>query len=314
MIRDDIFERALIEPARDQQANKLYIVSGYASPAMVQTHFTKLDSLDLTVEINLIIGMAPLDAVNQINHFAFQSLMESTFKGRFFCSYVNKLPRVHSKVYSWFKDHIPVTGFVGSSNYTQVAFLGNNQLEVLQNDDPIECRNYYNELIPNALFCTHNEASLLVHERRVQDLSDKAYRFNYASSKLNKVTVSLLTSKGKMGLRSSLNWGQRENRNKNQAYIPLVSKIASSDFFPPNAQHFTVLTDDDKTIIMTKAQGNGKALHSPENNSILGEYFRNRLGLDSGAFVRLSDLVAYGRSDVTFYKIDDETYYMDFSV
>ena len=39
-----------------------------------------------------------------------------------------------------------------------------------------------------------------------------------------------------------------------------------------------------------------------------------RLGLPNGAYVRKDDLLAYGRTDVTFYKIDEEQYYMDFSV
>ncbi len=75
-----------------------------------------------------------------------------------------------------------------------------------------------------------------------------------------------------------------------------------------------MLTDDGKTIICTRAQQNGKAIHTPHNNSLIGEYFRNRLGLASGILVTEGDLAKYGRSNITFYKIDDETYYMDFAV
>jgi hypothetical protein len=49
-------------------------------------------------------------------------------------------------------------------------------------------------------------------------------------------------------------------------------------------------------------------------NSLLGEYFRNRLGLPNGAFVTKADLDRYGRTDVVFYKFDDEEYLMDFSI
>jgi len=93
-------------------------------------------------------------------------------------------------------------------------------------------------------------------------------------------------------------------------------------FFPDREQHFTVLTDDGKSIICSTAQSakkdapldNYKAIHSTTNNSLLGEYFRYRLGLASGAFVNTSDVINYGRTDVTFYKLDDETYYMDFDL
>ena len=50
------------------------------------------------------------------------------------------------------------------------------------------------------------------------------------------------------------------------------------------------------------------------SNAQLGEYFRNRLGLSNGAFVTKADLETYGRTDVTFYKLDEEQYYMDFAV
>ncbi len=113
---------------------------------------------------------------------------------------------------------------------------------------------------------------------------------------------------------SGLNWGQREGREPNQAYLSLRSSVYQTDFFPARTIHFTVYTDDNKVLICTRAQDNGKAIHTPHNNSLIGEYFRNRLGLTSGEYVTKDDLFAYGRTDVDFYKIDDETYFMDFSV
>ena len=61
-------------------------------------------------------------------------------------------------------------------------------------------------------------------------------------------------------------------------------------------------------------QQNDKAITTPASNALLGEYFRNRLGLYNGAYVTTEDLRKYGRTDVAFYKIDEEQYYMDFSV
>jgi hypothetical protein len=119
-----------------------------------------------------------------------------------------------------------------------------------------------------------------------------------------------------------LNWGQRDGRNPNQAYISVPAEIRKMEFFPVRQQQFTVLTDDGKAIICSTAQSGQKgaaldkykAIHSSTNNSLLGEYFRYRLGLTDGAFVNTSDVINYGRTDVTFYKIDPETYYMDFSL
>ena len=66
-------------------------------------------------------------------------------------------------------------------------------------------------------------------------------------------------------------------------------------------------------MILRIEQQNDKAITTPARNSDLGEYFRNRLGLANGAFVTRADLDRYGRTDVVFIKLDEETYYMDFS-
>ena len=62
------------------------------------------------------------------------------------------------------------------------------------------------------------------------------------------------------------------------------------------------------------AQQNRKGIHTPEDNSLLGRYFRKRLGLPSGAQVKKADLEKYGRSDVTIFKIDGDLYLLDFSL
>lgn len=78
-------------------------------------------------------------------------------------------------------------------------------------------------------------------------------------------------------------------------------------------------TDDDKLLLCVPAQPKQKdgtiphAIQTPENNSFLGVYFRNRLGLAKGAPVTTQDLNRYGRTDVTIYKITDDKYHMDFA-
>ena len=75
-----------------------------------------------------------------------------------------------------------------------------------------------------------------------------------------------------------------------------------------------VLTDDGFPFVFVVAQGKkGKALQTTQNNSLLGEYIRTRMGLPSGEFIEREHLEDYGRTDVTFTKIDEETYLMDFS-
>ena len=325
MIKDNLFEKVLLSPAHEG-ANKLYIVSGYATAAMAFHHLDYLHKEGMNIKVELLIGMCLIDGVSLSNHRAFQQLVDKDFPDNFQCSYVINPPAVHAKVYAWCKNEEPLYGFTGSANYTQTAFL-KTQREVIATCDVEKAFNYYQDLSKETIYCTHPDS-----ENFVQIYNDKYYPkkhppqeikikeeekvvFEEDITGLPFVTVSLLDRDGTLPQRSGLNWGQRpeEHREPNQAYIRLTSDIYRTDFFPPRTVHFTVLTDDSKVLICTRAQDNGKAIHTPHNNSLIGEYFRNRLGVPNGAPVNTEDLIKYGRTDLIFYKIDNETYFMDFS-
>lgn len=127
------------------------------------------------------------------------------------------------------------------------------------------------------------------------------------------IKVDLIDSKGEV--QYGLNWGQRAGRNPDQAYIQLPADIYKSDFFPPKGKYFVVRTDDGQTIIMTRAQktDDGTAIQTPDDNSILGKYFRKRLGLQEGVPITAYDIAAYGRNNVVITKIDNLNYEMNFS-
>lgn len=325
MITTDLFNEVLIKPVT-LGANKLCIISGYATSAMAFRHLKTLSSLGRSAKVELMVGMPPFDGISLTNHKGFQSLVTTTFNGNFQCSYIHRPPGVHSKVYVWLKDDEPFKAFAGSANYTQKAF-SNNQREFLVPCDPDDAYTYYDSLTPESIYCDHNDAELLV-----QIYNDKALQQIRASQEspeeaevmetaggmevvgsLPRRCISFLDNYGQLPQISGLNWGQREGREPNQAYIRLPSTVYHSDFFPPRGVDFTVHTDDNKTMVCTRRQSEGKAIHTSENNSIVGIYFRRRLGVTLGDAVQLSDLESYGRTDVCFYKIDDETYFMDFS-
>lgn len=136
------------------------------------------------------------------------------------------------------------------------------------------------------------------------------------TNNLSSVTTSLLDRSGKLPKRSGLNWGQRpeQGRNPNQAYIRIPAKVGRMGFFPERGDRFSLKTDDGKTFLCTVNQSKGKAIHSCENNALLGTYFRNRLGVPSGQLVTRQHLDSYGRTDITFRKLGDKSYLMDFSV
>ncbi len=322
MISKCLYDEALIKPLQ-KGANKLYIVSGYASATMASRHIKDILDYRNDFKISLIVGMCPLDGMDISTHNGFVNLMKNSAGIDFECKYVYNNPAVHSKVYVWFKDNTPMLAFIGSANYTQPAF-GNNRKEVLTFCEPEIAYNYYEEIEPNTIYCNHGEVEehIIFKEKKrayvektdERDAIETTEHKIQETSNTQKVTLSLLARDGEVGRRSGLNWGQRPGREPNQAYIPLPTNIARSGFFPLNKTHFTVLTDDNKNIILRVEQQNDKAITTPLNNSLIGEYFRNRLGLANGQYITKQDLEQYGRNDVDFYKIDEETFYMDFSV
>jgi hypothetical protein len=133
---------------------------------------------------------------------------------------------------------------------------------------------------------------------------------------LDYITLSLTTKRHGRHIVpsvSGLNWGQRYSRNPNQAYISIPKHVQESVFFPERGVRFLVKCDDDFEFWGVRAQEHGKGLHSLPQNSILGEYFRTRLGLPSGSFVTITHLLDYGRTTVDIYRRTDGSYYLDFA-
>lgn len=299
MIITDLFQKVLLEPATG--ATELLIVSGYAKASMADRH---LEALAEDVKISLIYGMASVEGVSLTDHAMFKKLED---KNPFECYYFAEPMPVHSKVYVWMVNKKPHRAFVGSANYTQSGFFGDYQYkEVMAETDPNIAIDYYRLILENSLEITY------------EDIEEHVTLYNpikpYSPESKDAVQLTLITRDGTPGKTSGLNWGQRKGRDRNQAYIPIPSDIAGKGFFPARTERFTVRTDDGVAFIATVAQDGDKAIHTPEGNQIIGQYFRERLGVDSGAPVTREHLDRYGRTDVTFHKIDDETYYMDFAV
>ena len=63
---------------------------------------------------------------------------------------------------------------------------------------------------------------------------------------------------------------------------------------------------------MRVAQGDGKGLHSAENNALLGRFFRKKLNVPSGTFITKEMLEKYGKTYVIFKKYDNDLFVLDF--
>ncbi len=311
MLIDKLFRDVLVRPAAMEGADELLIVSGYATAGMVEQHIDELrrgvseNRIDKLPRIQLLVGMAS-HGIEIVQHRGLSDLAKK-FDQMFSCSYLIEGPPCHSKVFVWKKKGVPMRAFVGSANYT-IAGFGRSQREAIVKADPRVVSDYHEALMLQSIPCTSQDVETSVRLMHTRDPSE------FADD--NVVTLSLLATKGnrkgKTHQAAGLNWGQRYGRDPNQAYIPIPKEVRDRSFFPPIAERFTALTDDDKSLILVVAQQYGKALHSTLDNSELGRYLRRRIGVSSGEFVTRQHLERYGRLDVSFYRIDSETYQMDF--
>jgi hypothetical protein len=130
------------------------------------------------------------------------------------------------------------------------------------------------------------------------------------------VTLPLITKikgENQVPKSSGLNWGQRPGREQNQAYLSVPSYIQKSSFFPSPGIQFTIECDDGEIFYCVRAQANGKAIHTPANNSLMGLYFRRRLDIMPGYAVKIEHLIRYGRTSVDVSKLSTSRFYLDFS-
>lgn len=319
MITTDIAETALFLPLRND-VNELYIIAGYATPTMLSWYIENLyHRTRVPIRIVLMIGMVPFDGISASVHEGFIQLIRGEKPQeveRIECSYIFDAPAVHANVFMWAKDGVPALAYAGSADFVQSAFVGNHRQDVLVECNPTVAMDYYESLIDRSIYAHHNEVEdyvTIYPTHPILDREDGLNRDLDALVRYDRVSLSLVTRSGEPGGQSGLNWGQRPRRNPNEAYIPVPREVARSGFFPLEGQHFMAVTDDRHQLLLRVEQQGDKAITTPARNSDLGEYFRNRLGLPNGAFVTRADLDRYGRTDVVFLKLDEETYYMDFS-
>ncbi|TKI46248.1 restriction endonuclease PLD domain-containing protein [Lysinibacillus tabacifolii] len=322
-------ESHVLETPYSEGYRHLRVLSGYVSPIFIEHVLETYNELNLEVTV----GMVPNDGLSTWQHWAFLRLMH-LFTDRLSIFYQVSRPGNHRKVYHWQDPILETKVFIGSANFTKNGFgrqreilvesTCNNIDEIFSDLDVIRCDNADVEeqvslykVLPRRVVAPASPTSTGEHPHEVvfepavvEVLSTPTHTYN------EYVDISLVDKRtGEVPAKSGLNWGQREGRNHNQAYLSVKGVHGERpDFFPPLKAPFIMITDDGENLVCVMAQANRKAIHTRENNSIMGAYFRRRLGLLDGAFVVTDDLVRYGRNSVRIYKIDDETYYMDFSV
>ena len=324
MLTNNLYDSILIEPITRGVANQLFIVSGYASATFLRRHLHQLENLAVDdFQINLIVGMPS----KRSDHRAFLQIHDD-YGDNFNGYYYNGRVPVHSKVYSWLMNEVPISGFTGSANYSQYGFFADKQINQMNEDNPVQILDFYHSLLGHSTYMPEAVVEENVLER-IPQIEGSIIPGQISWIEMDRsVRISFLGTNGILPTRSGLNWGQRQERRinratgeitlvqrePNQAYLSIKKDARKEGFLPEKGFTFSMLTDDNIVMDCVVAQDGRKGVQTTDDNSLLGKYIRDRLNVPHGTFLTVEHLEEYGRTDFTLIKIDDETFLFDFSV
>lgn len=103
-------------------------------------------------------------------------------------------------------------------------------------------------------------------------------------------------------------------RNYDEVYIPFNSTLREmyEGFFPPRDTPFEVVLPNGTTISMKLCQAGCKALMSNPNKDLGKWLLRDVLKIPYGKLITYNDLLEIGIDSVSFRKIEDRKYLLDF--
>ncbi len=229
----------------------------------------------------------------------------------------------HAKLYLWkYKGEI-VYGLNGSANFSSNGLLTQFR-ELLSEVNKVDFREF------NDYYETIFESCKPITEVTFKKKSKEAYKRTEELEIFDGycITDSLLAEGSK------INWGHGAAKNNvRDSYIPLrkCDILNFPDLFPPKSANkglgyadnepIDVIWDDGESMVcLFEGSTEIDSIRYPNKIStykskrLLGDYLRYRLGLDKGVKVTAEDFSKYGRDNITISKINEGSYYFDFSV
>lgn len=325
-------ENKILHSEIAKSCDKLFVISGYVGAELIKT----LSSFPLSTQFEIIYGMYGSDNISEPLHKKLVELHNSLPNVSISYSTVP----IHSKIYCWFYNDEAKGGLIGSANFT-INGLRKDFKETLSDIKP-ESMNEYNKYFMyvrnHSILCTDPRVTLRKH-KHVSTKSDTKEQ-PYLSDRICR--ASLLDKKGKIPLKSGLNWGcSKGHVAEGDAYIRITTKYIRlfPDLFPQKKYVNGIVNEeskgkanrendeveliwDDGTSMIGLMEGQTtvdgviypKQLSSSPQKNILGKYIRKRLGnLPLDYIIRKKDLQKYGRTHIDISKIGDGIYYLDFS-
>jgi hypothetical protein len=307
----------LLDPVTRGRADALHILSGYAGAGAASRHLHELASLDQRCKVDLVIGMTLDGAVTKSAHAIFRRLTEVDFRDAFICKYLPIEKPSHAKIYIWTKADKPVVAWCSSANYSQGALYNFTQQEVVSPCDPAQAYEIFQNAFSTAMDCNAPNAEAMAFgttRGKAKVPTSLGLEIAEDLEKLPKARLSLLTAHGRLvhNAGAGINWGQRGNRNPDEAYIPVSATLGRSGFFPSRGTFFSVRTETGLVMTCVRAQDNGKAIETPLDNSELGRWLRQQAGVPAGSLVQTEQLVSSGTDELEFIQLAPEEYLVRF--
>lgn len=312
MISEKIMKAVLIDPAHEG-GEELRIISGYASPAMLESHLRLCQDAGLSISIHLTIGMLQ-GKLDEQNKASYQAVMSTEWGGSRATgvSVICQGPAVHSKVYVWSGSGNYRKAFAGSANYSVSAMLEEKTLEVCSEVDWASASEYVRRCELNSRSVNLTPATSSRRQAEPVFMLTDAAPEETSIIRSDFIEIPLLVPEGDVmqtPAKSGINWGQRDGREPNQAYLSLSTQIRN--FFPPAPIRFMVYTRSHGGFVGVRAQAEGKALQSSTNNSILGLILRQALGVKEGAYVTTEDVGRAGMEIIRCYRMVSGDFFLD---
>lgn len=336
MYTEKLEEPILLNPAVELGCTSLKIITGFTDTECIYRHLISLSDLGKTnkFSVDMILGMTSGNGLSEKKHNDINRLISRIKTNKqmpeFICRYKVSGTDIHSKLYIWLKDDEPVIAFCGSANYSMNAFF--KRRECMTDCDSKEAEKYFKILEKDTILSTDISVKEKIHFSKKKENDFEIDKYNLENltwemfsdkTPIDTCKISLLMADGSgTGFGSGLNWGIRKNgtkRDLDQAYIPYNSQDRKEGFFPlkektdlKNNPLFKVVPKDFSPFFMRVAQQGNKGIHTAENNALLGQFFRQKLGVPNGTFITKEMLENYGKTYVEFKKYDNDIYVMDF--
>lgn len=323
----NLYDRIIVSHAK--VSSRLKVISGYASSTFLKRVIEEFPSL----KIDLYIGMTH-QGVSKKDHEMYCEWTRDN--GQVKVYYQTTLIPNHMKILM-FEVGALKRIFLGSANFSENGFLYQQEImtEVETNLDALYIQQHANSII-----CIHPQVDKYVTFFEVdyvsqafgeQEILERIEEIKLDEDEQNlqqylqfKSTLEASTTNSfskdfsievvlpKSGNPHWASNGVNAWRQNKQPHLLQTNKVKFNNYFP-SEQMFDIYADDGVKL-KAKVTGKFNSRQLSVENVNLYEYVCKRIGLNNGAPISYENLLAYGRTNMVFNRIDNKTYIMNFRV